>query len=195
MKMRTTLIVLAVAIVGVYVAIGAGGCRLGTAAGFFDRTGGAQGISALFTGLTGILVAWYLYETHRLRLAAEREYSPFMLLTYEAGPDGTPANLFLRNLGRGPAVSVEVHGLYLHPTPEFHESFVRTQFPAVSSGAVLPIILPVPANYALLPTTFGGQQIRIIYADPAGRRWEQLMTADPELADVFRVDGLPKAIV
>lgn len=162
-----------------------GGGMPASVSSFVGNAGGAGGIAALFTGITGLLVALYLHETHLLRRSAEAEYAPFMILTFDPSTGGIP-NIYLRNLGRGPAVNVEIHGLRLPQFPP--QNVVRFQFPAVSPANPLPIVLWSPSYSSYFQISdLSGQRASITYSDPAGRRYQPIVwIVDPSYPDGFR---------
>jgi len=75
---------------------------------------GASFISSMntvVTFLTGILIWYYLVETRRLRLGNDARNEPFLVLTFDLnGFNGLPT-IFLRNLGGGVAVNVNLRWL------------------------------------------------------------------------------------
>jgi hypothetical protein len=189
---------LAVILAG-YVAIGSVGSRY--ASGFFEDRGGAAGVSAFVSALTAILVGWYLYETHLLRKTAEREYEPFLVLTFDPSPNVGPPNLFLRNLGRGPAVSVEIEGLEVPGITGMEDYRLRLRVPAISpassSAGSLPLIRwDFGQNYQLVAQDFDGQRVSIRFTDPAGRKYSPIVwLGDSAWGDGFRMEtpvALPK---
>lgn len=83
--------------------------------------GGAAGLQALVTTLTGLAVVYYLIETRRLREAAERQIAimeqdrwPLIFPGFSREPlyEGQLGSvLWAKNVGGGPAVEVHIIGL------------------------------------------------------------------------------------
>lgn len=86
---------------------------------FAKAIGGASGVAALATSLTGIAVFYYLVETSRLRSETEAQRKPFVVpqweenvlpesLVADLGPEFVDAEIVLRNVGGGPAIGVVI---------------------------------------------------------------------------------------
>jgi len=138
------------------------------------------------------MVGWYLYETHLLRLVAELEYAPFLVLTFDLRPQGhQSANIFVRNLGRGPAVSVSIEGLDVPGMTGLEDHLIRLRVPAISPGSSVYLIQSPPrTHYSLTATDFDGQKVTIRYSDPAGRKYRPVVwIGDSSWSDAFRIDG------
>jgi hypothetical protein len=178
----------AVAIVLGYVALGFLGSREESLAQFWTNAGGPAGAAALATLLTGVLVALYLYETNRLRQAAEQEYAPFLGLTFDPGLGLKQPNVYLRNLGRGPATNVDIVGLNIPGLTGLEDKKIRLRFAMVSPSVALPLIKWGPSDgHELLDTDFVGQVVEIRYSDPAGRQYAAAKwIGDPAWDGAFR---------
>jgi len=122
-------IVLAIAGVGVWLAA--------TCCG-----GGPQGVTALVTYLTAVLIWYYLVEARRLRLAGDVRDEPFLVLTFEPSGHNNLPTVFVRNLGAGMAVNVNLiwHALGQVPPQSIktHVAVISPYPPGRTVGATLP---------------------------------------------------------
>jgi hypothetical protein len=111
-----------------YVAVALAGAGIATWGITAGCRGGAAGITALLTFLTAVLIWYYLVETRRLRVAGDIRDEPFLVLTFEPNHNGMPT-VFLRNLGRGMAVNVN---LVWHALGQVPPQSIKTHVAVVS---------------------------------------------------------------
>ena len=141
---------------------------------------------------TGIAVLWYTLETASLRreaaaqtraIAAQTEVmvSPLLVArvgsTSSGGSQGTTTHAILvRNIGRGPALSVKIQDLIVDPTTPITLCFdaldvIRVDEEAAASGATTVRGAEFSRCLSLLKPEFASTtyELRITYLDMAGR--------------------------